>query len=189
MSLTIKRLILSFVVLFSASTYAEDYIDVLMETSFGNIELKLDRKNAPITVQNFIGYANDGFYEDTVFHRVIKNFMIQGGGFDQNMVKKSTKAPIKNESDNGLVNSRGTIAMARTNDPDSATAQFFINSVDNVYLNGSPGKPGYTVFGKVTKGLDVVDKISNVFTRQKNYMRDVPASPIIINKVVIIDSK
>lgn len=175
---------LAIVLLFLSSnmTHAAP-ITVLMETSLGNIELELDKEKAPITVENFLKYANSGFYNGTIFHRVIKNFMIQGGGFTKDMAKKSTNQPIKNESTNGLTNDRGTIAMARTNDPDSATAQFFINSVDNPYLNGSSNKPGYAVFGKVTKGMDVVDKISSVFTRTKNYMQNVPSSPVFINKV------
>jgi len=159
---------------------------VIMETSKGKIVLELDPAKAPKTVENFISYVKGGSYDGTIFHRVIKGFMIQGGGFDSSMAGKPTKAPIQNEADNGLKNDRGTIAMARTNDPHSATAQFFINLVNNEFLNHKAKNPqgwGYAVFGKVTEGLDVVDSIANVKTGSKGPFADVPAEPIVIQKV------
>ena len=162
--------------------------NVVMETSKGTIVLELCPDKAPITVKNFITYANDGFYDKTIFHRVINNFMIQGGGFTVDMEQKQTRAPIQNEADNSLKNIRGTIAMARTREPHSATAQFFINTVDNSSLNHKEKTPegwGYTVFGKVVAGMDVVDAISTSKTGVKGYFRDVPIDNIIINKVFI----
>ena len=137
---------------------------VQLETNKGNIVIELNEKAAPITVKNFLTYINDGHYDGTVFHRIIDGFMIQGGGFDEAGNEKETRAPIKLESKNGLDNDRGTIAMARTNDPNSATSQFFINSVDNDFLNYAPGNDGYAVFGKVVEGMDVVDEIAKVET-------------------------
>ncbi len=162
---------------------------VLMETNLGNIELELFQDKAPVTVKNFIRYANEGFYNGTIFHRVIKNFMIQGGGFDSYMKEKETHEAIKNEADNKLPNSKGTIAMARTRDPHSATAQFFINSKNNDFLNYSSKTTrgwGYTVFGKVTRGMDVVMKIEGITTGVKNGMRDVPKKTIEIKQVSLI---
>ncbi|MCL6271696.1 peptidylprolyl isomerase [Sansalvadorimonas sp. 2012CJ34-2] len=156
-----------------------------METSKGTITLELNDEKAPVTVANFIKYANEGTYNNTIFHRVINGFMVQGGGFDVDMDKKPTNAPIRNESTNGLGNKRGTIAMARTNDPDSATNQFFINLVDNDFLDGSKSKPGYAVFGKVTSGMNVVDDIAKVKTGRKSYYSDVPVEPVIIKKVTL----
>ncbi len=153
---------------------------VLLKTSEGNITLELNQTSAPETCKNFLQYVDDGFYNNTVFHRVIANFMVQGGGFEQGMLEKPTRPPIKNESANGLKNLRGTIAMARTQDPDSASAQFFINIVDNAYLDGTPVKPGYAVFGKVTQGMDVIDKIASVETGSKSVYRDVPLKDIIV---------
>jgi cyclophilin family peptidyl-prolyl cis-trans isomerase len=152
---------------------------VILETSLGNIELTLDPEKAPISAENFLAYVDAGHYDGTIFHRVISGFMIQGGGFDASMSQKATKGPIKNEFGNGLTNQRGTIAMARTNDPHSATAQFFINTVDNGFLNNPPG---YAVFGKVTAGMDVVEKIEKVETASKGGHRDVPAQPVTIVK-------
>ena len=137
---------------------------VQLETNKGNIVIELNEKAAPITVKNFLTYINDGHYDGTVFHRIIDGFMIQGGGFDEAGNEKETRAPIKLESKNGLDNDRGTIAMARTNDQNSATSQFFINSVDNDFLNYAPGNDGYAVFGKVVEGMDVVDEIAKVET-------------------------
>ncbi len=137
---------------------------VILETTKGNIIIELNEKAAPITVKNFLTYVNDGHYDGTVFHRIIDGFMIQGGGFDEAGNEKETRAPIKLESKNGLDNDRGTIAMARTNDQNSATSQFFINSVDNDFLNYAPGNDGYAVFGKVVEGMDVVDEIGKVET-------------------------
>ena len=141
--------------------------NVVMETSLGTMTVELDGDKAPVTVSNFLSYVDDKFYDGTVFHRVIANFMVQGGGFEPGMRQKKTKPAIANESSNGLANKRGTLAMARTNDPHSATAQFFINVVDNGFLNfKSPSRDGwgYCVFGKVTEGIDVVDKIRQVAT-------------------------
>jgi peptidyl-prolyl cis-trans isomerase A (cyclophilin A) len=160
---------------------------VKMITNRGEIIVELDAKNAPITVENFLSYVQEDFYNGTIFHRVIKDFMIQGGGFTSDMQKKETKAPIKNESDNGLRNNRGTIAMARTNNPDSATSQFFINHKDNHFLNAGKGKPGYAVFGKVIEGMDVVDGIAEVTTRQLGSHGNVPTEPVSIESVEVID--
>jgi cyclophilin family peptidyl-prolyl cis-trans isomerase len=153
---------------------------VVLQTSKGPIEIELDPDKAPETVKNFLAYVDAGFYDGTVFHRVIPNFMIQGGGFDANLNQKPTRAPIKNEADNGLQNRRGTIAMARTSDPNSATAQFFINTVDNDFLN-YPRNGGYAVFGQVTAGMDVVDQIAAVKTGAKGpFPKDVPTEPVVI---------
>lgn len=158
---------------------------VRLETNKGTIVLDLDQKAAPKTVANFLGYVSNGFYNDTIFHRVIKDFMIQGGGFTSDMHQKSTQAPIENEADNGLSNLRGTIAMARTMDPHSATAQFFINTADNTFLDHK-GKNsqgwGYCVFGKVVEGMNVVDAIENLPTITKSGFEDVPSSPVIIEQ-------
>lgn len=159
---------------------------VEMETTMGTIVIELDAKNAPISVENFLGYVNDGFYNGTVFHRVINGFMIQGGGFDATMTQKAVKAPIKNESANGLSNAPMTLAMARTNDPNSATAQFFINLVDNKRLDKSAYNDGYAVFGKVVKGEDVVKKIALVATTTKGFYENVPAENVVITKVSVV---
>ncbi|MFC1685154.1 peptidylprolyl isomerase, partial [Pseudomonadota bacterium] len=157
---------------------------VLIKTNMGNIELELDGDKAPLSVKNFLKYVDDGFYNGTIFHRVMKDFMIQGGGFSQDMKRKQTSAPVQNEAKNGLKNKRGTVAMARTRAPHSATAQFFINHVDNRFLD-YPGQDGwgYAVFGKVTKGMDIVDKIANVPTGSTGGMGNVPKTPIIIESV------
>ncbi|MBQ3033155.1 MAG: peptidyl-prolyl cis-trans isomerase [Deferribacterales bacterium] len=163
-------------------------VKVLMETNYGNIELELYPDKAPQTVKNFVSYAKDGHYDGLIFHRVIKDFMIQGGGFDENMKEKPTKAPIPNEAYNGLKNERGTIAMARTNDPHSATSQFFINHKTNSFLNYKAQTTagwGYAVFGKVINGMDVVDKIAGVETGSLGYFQDVPTEKIIIKKVTV----
>jgi len=162
---------------------------VLMETTLGNIELELNEKKAPITVKNFLTYVNEGFYDGTIFHRVIKKFMIQGGGFDVTMKKKDTHSPIQNEADNGLKNLPGTIAMARTSNPHSATAQFFINAKNNSFLNFKDKTPrawGYTVFGRVTKGMEVVKAIETVRTGKNRGFSDVPLKTITIKKVSLI---
>ncbi|MDX7986250.1 peptidylprolyl isomerase A [Xenorhabdus sp. 12] len=153
---------------------------VKLMTSAGEIELELDNNKAPITTKNFVEYANEGFYNNTIFHRVIPGFMVQGGGFTKDMKQKATKAPIKNEADNGLRNLRGTIAMARTADKDSATSQFFINVTDNAFLDHGQRDFGYAVFGKVVKGMDVVDKISQVKTENVGPYQNVPVKPIVI---------
>ncbi len=157
-----------------------------IETSMGSITVELDDEKAPITVKNFLDYAASGHYDGTIFHRVIDGFMIQGGGFTKAMDQKPTKAPIKNEAANGLTNKRGTIAMARTMVVDSATSQFFINLVDNDFLNFRAPTPqyyGYAVFGKVTDGMDVVDRIAKVKTGFAGPHQNVPEEPIVIKKV------
>ncbi|MGB1142000.1 MAG: peptidylprolyl isomerase [Halioglobus sp.] len=163
---------------------------VIIRTTFGELKLELDAEKAPQTVANFIAYAKDGFYNGTIFHRVIDNFMVQGGGFDTEMVQKPAGEPIENEADNGLKNDFGTVAMARTMEPHSATAQFFINVKDNDFLNHS-GKNmqgwGYAVFGKVTEGTEVLDKIRAVSTTSRAGHQDVPVDPVIIESVDVID--
>ena len=155
---------------------------VVMETSQGTIKLELYPDKAPITVKNFLGYVDEGFYDGTVFHRVIPNFMIQGGGMEPGMRQKKTKAAIKNESANGLANKRGSVAMARTSAPDSATAQFYINVTDNGFLDKAQARDGvgYCVFGQVIEGQDVVDKIKAVKTTNKAGHDDVPVTDVII---------
>lgn len=163
---------------------------VQMKTSIGEITIELDDQAAPITVRNFLEYADNGHYDGTIFHRVIKGFMIQGGGMTVNLRPKPTHDPIINEASNGLKNNRGTIAMARTSDPDSATSQFFINHKNNDFLNytgSSPDKIGYAVFGKVVEGMDVVDKIASVKTGAKNGYDDVPKEPVEIISVQQIE--
>jgi peptidyl-prolyl cis-trans isomerase A (cyclophilin A) len=156
---------------------------VKLNTSLGDIVLELDDAKAPISTANFLAYVDKGHYDQTIFHRVISNFMIQGGGFTADMKQKSTMDPISNEWKNGLKNSRGTIAMARTSDPNSATAQFFINVKDNDFLSEArDGVAGYAVFGRVTEGMDVVDKIRNVPTGTQRGMGDVPKTPVAIVK-------
>ena len=153
----------------------------VFETTLGNFEVELNRTAAPVTVENFVNYVNSGFYNGLVFHRVISNFMVQGGGFTPDGQQKATNDPIKLESSNGLSNVRGTIAMARTNDPNSATSQFFINVVDNGFLDYAPGNPGYAVFGRVISGMDTIDKIRAVKTGQRP-MADWPVVPVVITK-------
>ena len=163
---------------------------VIIRTTFGDIKLELDAEKAPITVANFLEYARAGFYDGTIFHRVINNFMIQGGGFDTSMAQKAVRKPIQNEADNGLKNDFGTIAMARTTDPHSATAQFFINVKDNDFLNHS-GKNmqgwGYAVFGRMVDGEDVLEKIRNVKTASSRGHQDVPVDAVIIETVEVVD--
>lgn len=179
---------LSFTLIVGARVFAEP--SVALETSQGRIVLQLDAAKAPETVANFLEYVRSGFYKGTIFHRVIPGFMIQGGGFVPDMAQKATRPPIKNEAANGLKNLRGTIAMARTNNPHSATAQFFINVVDNANLDyPSFDGWGYAVFGKVTEGMAVVDKIVAVPTRNYGGHQDVPASPILIKSVTILPEK
>lgn len=159
---------------------------VVIETSKGNIEVALDAEHAPITVENFLSYVDAGFFTQTLFHRTIKNFVIQGGGLNLDMTEKPTGAPIRNEATNGLSNLRGTIAMARTNVIDSATSQFYINTVDNVRLNHQPGNAaryGYAVFGKVTRGLEVVDAIQNVPTHTVGEYADTPVEQVVIYSI------
>ncbi|WP_194816753.1 peptidylprolyl isomerase [Nocardia sp. XZ_19_385] len=161
---------------------------VNLVTNYGPIVLELDDAQAPGTVQNFVSYVNSGHYNNTIFHRVIPNFMIQGGGFEPGMKQKGTQAPIQNEANNGLKNNKYTVAMARTNDPHSATAQFFINTSDNDFLNHSAPTPsgwGYTVFGKVAEGTEVVDKIAAVSTGSAGMHQDVPADDVVIESASI----
>ena len=162
---------------------------VKLSTSKGEITLELDAAKAPSTVANFLQYVSDGFYAGTIFHRVIDNFMIQGGGLTEDMAQKTTRAPVQNEADNGLSNLTGTIAMARTNDPHSATAQFFINVSDNLFLNHrakSGDGWGYCVFGKVTSGMDVVNAIKSSPTTRRGHMQDVPEEEVTIIEAVVL---
>lgn len=164
------------------------YVEI--ETTMGNIVIELNQEKAPNTVANFLEYVKSGHYDGTIFHRVIDGFMIQGGGMDANMKEKSTNAPIQNEADNGLKNEVGTIAMARTSDPHSATAQFFINVKDNSFLNFSGKNPqgwGYAVFGKVTEGMDIVNKIKGVPTGKYGFHGDVPTTPVVITHAKVIE--
>ncbi len=159
---------------------------IIFETNMGNIHINVDADKAPISAQNFIDYVNDGFYNNTIFHRVIKNFMIQGGGFNEDMSQKSTKAEIENEANNGLKNAKYTLAMARTNAPHSASSQFFINTSDNSFLD-YPAQDGwgYCVFGEVVEGQDVVDKIGAVATGNQDGHADVPNDAVIITKAYV----
>ena len=159
---------------------------VEIKTNMGNIVLELYPDKAPKTVENFVQYVKDGFFKGTIFHRVIPGFMIQGGGFSADLAQKQTRAPIQNEAGNGLKNDTGTIAMARTNDPHSATAQFFINVKDNQMLDFTSGNPGYAVFGKVSKGMDVVNKIEAVQTGNRGGHQNVPVKPIVIEDAKIL---
>ena len=161
---------------------------VLLSTSMGDIKVELSPDKAPVTVKNFLDYVKAGYYDGTIFHRVISGFMIQGGGLTADMQEKreGQKPPIKNESDNGLKNDTGTVAMARTNVPNSATSQFFINVKDNGSLNGEKDKPGYAVFGKVVEGMDVVKKIEQVKTTTKGPHQNVPGDPVIIKSAKVI---
>ena len=160
---------------------------VLLSTSMGDIKVELSPDKAPVTVKNFLDYVKAGYYDGTIFHRVISGFMIQGGGLTADMQEKQgQKPPIKNESDNGLKNDTGTVAMARTNVPNSATSQFFINVKDNEFLNGEKDKPGYAVFGKVVAGMDVVKKIEQVKITSKVGNQNVPVDPVIIKSAKVI---
>ncbi|MFU2078973.1 peptidylprolyl isomerase [Avibacterium endocarditidis] len=167
---------------------------VTLHTNFGDIKIALNSEKAPITAENFLNYCKNGFYDNTIFHRVINGFMIQGGGMEAGMREKATNAPIKNEANNRLSNKRGTIAMARTSDPHSATAQFFINVADNNFLDYRSkemfGKEvvqdwGYAVFGEVIEGMDVVDKIKGVKTGNKGFHQDVPVDDVVIQSVTV----
>jgi peptidyl-prolyl cis-trans isomerase B (cyclophilin B) len=169
---------------------SKEIIMVELHTNHGVIKLELDAEKAPKSVENFLAYVKAGHYDNTVFHRVIDGFMIQGGGFEPGMTQKPTNTPIANEANNGLKNVKGSIAMARTNDPHSATAQFFINVNDNDFLNHSSPTPqgwGYAVFGKVVEGLEVVDAIRKVKTGSKGFHQDVPADDVIIEKAVVVE--
>ena len=163
---------------------------VELHTNHGIIKIELDSEKAPKSVENFLNYVKAGHYDNTVFHRVIDGFMIQGGGFEPGMKQKPTAEPINNEANNGLKNVNGSVAMARTNDPHSATAQFFINVNDNDFLNHSSPTPqgwGYAVFGKVVEGMDIVEKIKKVKTGSKGFHQDVPVDDVVIEKAVVVD--
>jgi peptidyl-prolyl cis-trans isomerase B (cyclophilin B) len=173
------------VLVIASAAIAGDNPKIVMDTTKGKIVFELDAGKAPQTVKNFLTYVDAGFYDGTIFHRVIPGFMIQGGGFSADMKQKQTRPPINNEADNGLRNERGTIAMARTSNPHSATAQFFINTVNNEFLNyksKNSGSWGYAVFGRVAEGMAVVDAISGVKTGSRGRLRDVPAEPVVIIK-------
>lgn len=175
-------------VLASATAQAQDdNPQVTLHTSKGDIRIELFEDKAPVSVENFLQYARDGFYGGTIFHRVISHFMIQGGGYDADMQRKPTREPITNEADNGLSNQRGTVAMARTMVPDSATAQFFINLKDNTFLDAANARDGngYAVFGKVVSGMEVVDKIKAVPTGNRGAHQNVPLEPVTINKAIL----
>ena len=163
---------------------------IKLHTTLGTITLELDQARAPATAANFLQYARDGFYDGTLFHRVIANFMIQGGGMEAGMKQKTTRSPIRNEADNGLKNQKGSIAMARTSDPHSATAQFFINLKDNDFLDFRAANSqgwGYCVFGRVTEGMDVVETIAKVATTSRRGHQDVPADDVVIERAEVID--
>lgn len=193
MKLLYRHLAPLFIASFSLAAQAEGgsaQPKVKLSTNHGDIVIALNADKAPETVKNFIQYVESGFYDGTIFHRVIENFMIQGGGFDESFKQKKTQAPIQNEADNGLSNKRGSIAMARTGDPHSATAQFFINTKDNDFLNYR-GKTmqdwGYAVFGEVIEGMDVVDAIRQVSTTMRGPHQDVPAENVVIEKASVIE--
>ena len=171
------------IALFSSTLWAAP--EVTIETNLGAFTVELNQEKAPITVANFLHYVEDGSYVGSQFHRVIHGFMAQGGGYDANLKTLNTEMPIKNEAYNGLRNDTATIAMARTNNPDSATRQFFINLKDNDFLNFSRQNPGYAVFGKVVKGFDVIQKMAQKPTHTVGYMQDVPVTPIVISKVTL----
>jgi cyclophilin family peptidyl-prolyl cis-trans isomerase len=153
---------------------------IILSTSFGDITIELFDAEAPVTVENFLQYADDGFFNDTIFHRVIPGFVLQGGGFTADMKEKTTRPPIKNEAGNGLKNERGTLSMARTQEINSATSQFFINLKDNAFLDHGTRDFGYAVFAKVTDGMEVVDRIASVATGNKGMHQDVPIEPVVI---------
>lgn len=192
---SISKLTRAFIFLLAVSTvnnaFSKDNPVLLIKTSEGDIKVELFADEAPLSTKNFLAYAKSGFYEGTIFHRIIDGFMIQGGGFTKDMKKKDTMSPIKNEAGNGLENKKYTLAMARTSDPDSATSQFFINTADNGFLDRvrSRDRVGYAVFGKVVDGQEVVDKLGKVKTTTKNYMGDVPVDTIVIEKVELLEDK
>jgi cyclophilin family peptidyl-prolyl cis-trans isomerase len=184
----INQFIISMTLFLGLMSSAAAATQVEFETSAGNFVVEVYPDKAPKTVENFLRYVNDGFYNNTIFHRVISHFMIQGGGFERDLTEKPTRAPIANESDNGLLNQTGTIAMARTSDPNSATAQFFVNLADNQFLNYTSPEPdyiGYCVFGKVVSGMDVVHKIGIVPTGNNRGFSDVPIKAIVIKQAKV----
>jgi len=192
LSNSIKKILLIVLcnIFFILNTNAEEgNLIVKIKTNYGDIKIKLFKEEAPLSTANFIKYVKSDFYKDTIFHRVIPGFVIQGGGFTKDMLKKSTFNPIENESDNGLENLRGTLSMARTMDPNSATSQFFINLKDNASLDGTNGQAGYTVFAKVIEGMDVVDEIAKVKTGRYGMYNDVPVEPVIIENIEMISEE
>jgi cyclophilin family peptidyl-prolyl cis-trans isomerase len=162
-------------------------VKIDVKTNLGSFVLELDAEKAPITVNNFVEYARAGHFDGTIFHRVIPGFVIQGGGHEANMNQKTTNPPIRNESSNGLKNLRGSISMARTMDPNSATSQFFINLVDNASLNPGPGNAGYAVFGRICEGMDVIDAIAKVKTGSHGHHRDVPVQPVVVEFMKVVE--
>lgn len=177
----LKKLVLAACALsLSANLLAAEAPHVLLDTTLGDIEIELNTEKAPISVQNFLSYVDSGFYNGVQFHRVIPGFMVQTGGFTADMQQKDTQAPIKNEADNGLHNERGTLAMARTHDVNSATSQFFINLTDNDFLDNGSRDFGYAVFGKVVRGMEVVDQIAGVRTGNRGMHQNVPVEPVLI---------
>jgi len=162
---------------------------IRFETNLGDFTIKFFEKEAPLSVANFVSYIDEGYFDGTIFHRIVPGFVIQGGGFTEDMTQKKTKAPVKNEADNGLKNKRGTLSMARTNDINSATSQFFVNLKDNDFLDNSRGNFGYAVFAEVTEGMDVIDKIAAVTTGRKKGFDDVPVEAVIMKKVTRVDKK
>ena len=175
-----KALLAACALLIASTAWAADNPHVLISTNKGDIEVELNAEKAPVSTANFLAYVDSGFYKGTLFHRVIPGFMIQGGGYTRDMQEKRTKAPIKNEADNGLKNLRGTLAMARTSDVNSATSQFFINVENNAFLDHGSRDFGYAVFGKVVRGMEVVDQIAGVQTIRQGMLRDIPREPVII---------
>jgi peptidyl-prolyl cis-trans isomerase A (cyclophilin A) len=169
----------------SLNAFAADKTEAVIKTSLGDITIELLEKESPLTVANFKNYVNKGFYSGTIFHRTIPGFMIQGGGFDESFEQKVTDKPVQNESGNGMKNQRGTLAMARTNAPHSATSQFFINVAENDFLNDQPGRPGYAVFAKVVSGMDVVDGIVGTATHNRGMHQNVPVQNIVIESITI----
>ena len=162
---------------------------IRFETTLGNFTIELYEDKAPVSAENFLKYVDEGFFDGTVFHRIVPGFVIQGGGFTEDMSQKKNHPPIKNEADNGVKNTRGTLSMARTNDINSATSQFFVNLKDNDFLDHTRGNFGYAVFGKVTEGMDVIDKIAAVKTGRRRGFEDVPLDPVIMTSVRRADKK
>jgi len=180
------RLLPLLLLLFSFSSFGQQQTEVELETTLGTIRIQLFTTEAPVSSKNFLDYIDQGFYEGTIFHRTIPGFMIQGGGFTERLERKNTAAPISNESHQTPSNTRGTVAMARTNVPDSATSQFFINVVDNPYLDHKPGKPGYAVIGKVVMGMDIVDKIAQSPTQRVKQFANLPEQTVVIKTAKVL---
>jgi cyclophilin family peptidyl-prolyl cis-trans isomerase len=184
-----RRLLLSVCLLAATSlgpAFGAEPTQVKVETSAGDFVIQLDESRAPLSVANFLTYVRDGFYDGTIFHRVVNGFVIQGGGYAQDMTLKPPRPGVANESGNGLTNKRGSVAMARTGEPHSADAQFYVNLADNLALDPKPTRWGYAVFGEVIQGLDIVDEIGHQVTGKKGGMQDVPVEPIVIRKVTVL---